>query len=353
MLRLSSLLTILLFVLPAAAQGKSAADRAWEAIVALDEGPSAQPTTRGEALQTALGHLNRQRGLLDAFVREHPNDARVFEARMRIASITATMGALQEDNKLIDQALRMYATLERTRGITREQAADAAFRRASLFFHSAHGREERLRDQIVSMAVNFHTRYPGDERGPRLLIEAATICDNAPRVKRELLETVLRDSRDKALRERATDDIRRLERLGTRFNLSFPTMDGNRFTLADHRGEVVMLVFWSTDSPHSLFWMREFVESAGALAPGSCKIVTVSLDEERESLEEMIAELGIQWPTHFDGRGWEGPVARQMGINAVPTVWVFDKQGRLRSLNARNDYTRLIPRLARERAGDF
>ena len=35
-----------------------------------------------------------------------------------------------------------------------------------------------------------------------------------------------------------------------------------------------------------------------------------------------------------DGKGWESPVVRDLGINGLPTVWLLDGKGRLRSLNA-------------------
>ena len=46
--------------------------------------------------------------------------------------------------------------------------------------------------------------------------------------------------------------------------------------------------------------------------------------------------------------GWNGPVVRALGINALPTVWVVDKAGVLRTLNAKTDYRSLVQRLIRE-----
>ena len=42
----------------------------------------------------------------------------------------------------------------------------------------------------------------------------------------------------------------------------------------------------------------------------------------------------LTWPVAFDGKGWESPLVRGLGINALPTVWLLDARGRLRSLNA-------------------
>jgi hypothetical protein len=59
--------------------------------------------------------------------------------------------------------------------------------------------------------------------------------------------------------------------------------------------------------------------------------------------------LNFTWPINFDGKGWENAVARPLGINALPTVWILDKRGILRTLNARDSYDYWIQRLERER----
>jgi hypothetical protein len=62
-----------------------------------------------------------------------------------------------------------------------------------------------------------------------------------------------------------------------------------------------------------------------------------------------LAKLGMSdWPTTCSGKGWEDSLVRRLGINALPTVFVFDKQGRLRTLNARQGYEPLIRKLIAE-----
>jgi len=78
------------------------------------------------------------------------------------------------------------------------------------------------------------------------------------------------------------------------------------------------------------------------------RVVTISLDQSRRELDERLRDLPPSWPTHFDGKGWSGPVARSLGINALPTVWILDKKGVLRTLNARESYSTWIQQLLRE-----
>lgn len=75
-------------------------------------------------------------------------------------------------------------------------------------------------------------------------------------------------------------------------------------------------------------------------------MATVSLDTKEANCTQTLEALGLSsWPTAYSGSGWADPLARRLGINALPTVFVFDKAGRLRSLNARRDYAPLLRQL--------
>ena len=64
----------------------------------------------------------------------------------------------------------------------------------------------------------------------------------------------------------------------------------------------------------------------------------------------ILQELGFR-PVAFDGKGWESPLVRSLGINSLPTLWIVDRKGNLRALNARTDReaSALIAQLLRER----
>jgi hypothetical protein len=60
--------------------------------------------------------------------------------------------------------------------------------------------------------------------------------------------------------------------------------------------------------------------------------------------------LGIpDWPTACDAAGWSSPLVRDLGVNALPTVLLFDQKGILRAINARNSYESWIRKLLVER----
>jgi len=338
---------LLALLLPAAAL--AGGDQEWSAIVAMDAGPGKSPKTREEAQLQARTHFARHQALIEEFLAKYPNDPRAFDARLRLAAILAARGHMDNAPAQVDEAIRILAALEKLPGIPEASRADAGFRRASLYLQSLIGREYEMRGAIVDAARNFVGKYPGDRRGPRLLVEASTVCDSDPALKRKLLTEARDLSKEEALNRRIADDLVRLNLLDRPFRLNFPTIQGGTFRTEDQLGNVVVIVFWSAESPHCLLWMKGFRRAMEQLPKTSLRIATVSLDTNKKALLQRMNEFQIEaWPTSFDGLGWDSAVARPLGINSLPTTFVIDKKGVLRAINARDNHDLWVRRLLRE-----
>ncbi len=324
-------------------------DEDWAVILELDKGPQVEPTSRDEALRLARAHFEKHRAAIRKFIADNPGDPRVFDAQLRLTSIDATEGSMAGKPTLVTEALRDLMRLEKTPGISRQRLADVTFRRISLQMQTISGRDQDIREAVVTAATNFATRFPEDVRSPRLLVEAATLCDEVPETMRDLLTRARELSDEAALDDRIADDLRRMDALGQPVEAKFKTIDGRTVDISRLRGQVVVMVFWAAESPHSLIWMRDFIETLRKIPKADLQIITVSLDETRASLDNALRAFEIDWPTYFDGKGWESAVARPLGINALPTVWVIDKRGNLRVLNARKSYLQWIRKLQLER----
>ena len=327
---------------------RAGAQEDWAYILTLDSGPKKKPGSREEAMLLARTHIQLQRKVLEQFLARHPSDERIFDVRLRLAAILAAEGKINKSPSQVDQAAILLGELEKTPGIPREKLADAGFRRASLLMQSQIGSTDRMRDSVLATVKAFLAKYPADRRGPRLLVEAATICDEVPNLKRDLLNEALTLTTEEALKQRIADDFKRLDLLGKPLRLTLSSVQAGPVDLAALRGDVVVVVFWSAESPHSLLWLRDFRTSWERMSKDNLRVVTISLDENRRTLDERLRDLPASWPTHFDGKGWNSPLARSLGINALPTVWIIDKKGVLRTLNARDSYETWIRQLLRE-----
>lgn len=336
-----------LSLLPHAAYADADAD--WAVIVKLDEGPEEVPQSRDEALRFARAHFEKHRDAINQFIKAYPEDPRILDAKLRLISIRAASGSMEKKPAEIREALQDLMALEKSSEVPKSRLADVSFRRISMQMQTMEGTDEQIREAILVAARNFAVRFPSDKRSPRLLVEAATQFDEDPSTMRSLLNQARQLSTEPELNARIDDDLRRLNALNSPVDATFTTIQGQTIDLKKLRGKVVVLVFWAAESPHSLLWMQKFVESVKKLSSDKIEIIAVSLDEDREDLDNAMKAFDIRWPTHFDGKGWENSVARPLGINAIPTVWVIDKRGILRALNARENYEAWIRKLVLER----
>jgi hypothetical protein len=335
---------LLLFLGVALALGNP--DDDWARIVLMDSGPTAKPANVEEARAFARNHFARHKMLLDDFLSKYPEDARAFDAKIRIAAILAASGKMDGKQTRVDDAMRMLQSLENEKSAPVEKRSEAGFRRVSLLLQSLQGQEIERRRDIVAAARNFQARYPGDRRVPRLLAEVATICDSDPDLKHKLLSDARRLSKEETLNRRIDDDLKRLSLLDTKPSVRFPTVQNGTFDLAAQSGRIVILIFWSSESAPSILWIEELRRAMAKLPADKISIATFSLDRDIKSVRERCADIGIaNWPTGCDGLGWQSPLARAFGINALPTVFIFDQNGTLRSINARSSYESWIRRL--------
>jgi len=349
------LLLALLF--PATLRAAPEADAAWATITKLRQGPG-QPDSESpeKIVQAARSHLAAQEKVLAAFLQQFPDDPRRYEVELEYTSVVSTLGASLSDRKRIEKSLQRLAALERSKSAPLRYRADAAFQRITITMQTVNiaasarpGETAMARNTILESAQNFAGNFPDDRRAARLLAEAATLLDAQPARKRKVLDQAAKLARDDGTRRRIEDDLKRVDLLGKEADVSFPTVQGRDFLLAAQKGRVVALVFWAGWSPPSVAWLAEFAKFSRSLPQGVLSVATVSLDTKEANCTKTLEALALSsWPTAYSGSGWDDPLARRLGINALPTVFVFDKAGRLRSLNARRDYEPLIRQLLAE-----
>ena len=338
-LRLSLFLSALVSMI-----GASFLQADWAKVTALDL-PITKLSPNPLKAKTAMQErFKTQIAINQAFLKEFPDDTHAYESKLRLAVAQARLGSLEQNQNAVDTALAKLISLEK-QAPDELQHAEGSFRRISLQWQNLGNDPDQRRERAVTSSRIFAADFPQDRRAARLLAEAASLCDNHPEQKRPLIEQALVLSKDESLTQRLKDDLKRLDQLGNTVSLAFQSTDGKTVDLSSYRGQVVALVFWAADSAPCLLWMRDFTTYASSV-PG-LKIIGVSLDRDKADLDATMDTMKISWPTAFDGKGWQNSTARQFGINALPTLWLIDKQGKLQALNARDNYQFVINELLR------
>lgn len=324
------------------------AEQDWKKITAMDAGPEAGAKTRDEALKLTLSHLAAQQKALVDFIKAHPGDAHGIEARLRLSHILSIRSDLESNPQLYTEALKILDDLLASSALPPEKKSDVAYARITLFMHHAQNPDESERDALLSHVLQFKKDYPTDHRNGALLAEMASAYDSQPEKKRDLLNEALRYADTPELKARIGDDLKRLGMLGHPLKLKFDSVQGDSIDLDACRGKVVLVYFFAGWSTPSVLGLQPVKDIADHMPKNQFQLLCISLDEKKETAMLLMKKTGLDCPVYFDGKGWESPLARELGINALPTVWLVDKKGNLRVLNAINNTEGLVRALMKE-----
>ena len=342
MKRLAIVLALLCAV-PLARAGTVEED--WKAVVTLDAGPPGEPKTQEEARARALGHLEKQERALRAFLAGHAEDEHAFEARLRLSRALQIRADFTNEEKLRTEGRKLLDEIDRT--ATPAQRVEVDFARITALMRALRQPTREQREELLAAARKFQGDHPADRRVAALLAEVAGLFDMQPPVKLALLEDALPLAKDAELKSRIADDIRRARLFGQTFPLAGPTLQGRKADVEQFRGKPLLIVFFADFSPPSTAALAS-VQRAVADIDGGVPVLGVSLDGKRETVATLLREMKVAWPVIFDGKGWQSPSVRDLGINALPTVWLLDARGRLRSLNALEGTAAQVRQLLRE-----
>lgn len=111
-------------------------------------------------------------------------------------------------------------------------------------------------------------------------------------------------------------------------DFTLPTLDGNTFTLSDHRGEVVVLNFWATWCLPCLAEIPELVRLQTELRDQGVQFVGVSQDEGGlDTIRPFAEEVEVNYPLLPDP---DLDVSASFGgVSILPTTFIIDRQGRI------------------------
>jgi peroxiredoxin len=320
------------------------ADEDWKRLTALDAGPGKEPATAQDALQISLTHLDTQEKALRDFVKAHPEDARIFSAKLRLARLLGLRAELkdqlepEEANRLLKEAEELAKTPE--------QRADLDFMRLTAVMRRSQGKRPtpEARAEILAGVRGFQKAHPKDTRIAVLLLETSTLYEGTVETKEALLREANRLTNNPGLKAQIADDLKRVSFLGRPLPLQFTGIDGKSYDLRTWRGKPVVLLFFATASEPARTAFAQLQEGLAGFGD-SVVLLGVSLDSKQEDVTRFLAERKRTIPVAWDGKGWNGELVQRFGVNAVPSAWLIDQRGVVRSLDVLEDPAGMVKKL--------
>ncbi|MGA2482697.1 MAG: redoxin domain-containing protein [Candidatus Acidiferrales bacterium] len=129
-------------------------------------------------------------------------------------------------------------------------------------------------------------------------------------------------------RQRALRYISRPELARARMAPPFAvtTIDGQRISMDDLQGKVVLVDFWATWCGPCREALPHIREVARKFQGEPLVILSVSLDDDEQKWKEFVAKNEMTWPQYRDG-GFGGQVAKLFDVTAIPHTFTIDADG--------------------------
>jgi len=118
---------------------------------------------------------------------------------------------------------------------------------------------------------------------------------------------------------------------------SMNSIDGKTVSLADFKGKYVLLDFWASWCMPCRQENPNVVKAYNTYKDKNFTVFGVSLDKDPKAWAQAVAADGLTWTHASELKDFEGPTVRLYQIEAIPSSFIIDPNGKIVAKNLRGE----------------